>query len=597
MGLLMSVEKTIEFYVAEKNPGYALQITGEWGAGKTHTVKRVLKDEMYYLSLFDIQSADEVYSSIFYLMQKNKEKIKGVLTNLKKVDVSLLGFKLPVGEVFSSLSNAIIRTEVINDKPIVLDDIERSQLSQDVIFGIISSYVETHNCHVIVLMNDNKVEKIKEYKHLTEKTIGRSVRVNPEYNESYDSFILNARNKDILSSIKTKVISIFKRSNCDSLRVLKRVVFEIDIICNCIDFRKYESIANEIYEGLYVLTIISIAAKLGKINEDDIIDRGSVYYYKLKSSGAYSSDSVDEKIKKYKEIYEAHAEDVDIKTTILNDTVLNDVVFNGKYDSHLICESISNYQNINKNNEEVPWKIIYQFMQHSDNDVIAALDKIKSIINNRVYYPLPHILQFISAIILISDYIDYDFGDKDMEHYFYNYIDDLYEKEYLDIIDFSNVANRFGFDSCDNYGYFSSENEIFKKIKEYLIEKVGKLREQKAHEESQKILHLMREDIEALSIILTDESSEFMREPLLSNINYNNFINSFIDLDFVRLNKVSSVITTRLYRNYGYSKLKGEYDWIMEIIKLLKIKISEFSGMKKFRIQNAIDRFESVFNQ
>ncbi|MEM8089350.1 P-loop NTPase fold protein, partial [Morganella morganii] len=80
----MSVKSTIDFYLAEESPGYALQITGEWGAGKTHAVKKILQNDMYYLSLFDIQSSDEVYSSIFYLMQKNKEKAKRALSNLKK---------------------------------------------------------------------------------------------------------------------------------------------------------------------------------------------------------------------------------------------------------------------------------------------------------------------------------------------------------------------------------------------------------------------------------------------------------------------------------------------------------------------------------
>lgn len=172
----MSVESTINFYLAEKKPGYALQITGEWGAGKTHTVKKILQNKMYYLSLFDIESSDEVYSSIFYLMQKNKEKTKKIFKSLKKIDISLMGLKLPVGELFSSLSNAIIRTEIINDKPIVFDDIERSKLKLEIIFGIISNYIETHNCHVIILMNDSDLKLEESYKSLSEKAIGRTFK-------------------------------------------------------------------------------------------------------------------------------------------------------------------------------------------------------------------------------------------------------------------------------------------------------------------------------------------------------------------------------------------------------------------------------------
>ncbi|HDU8562927.1 TPA: hypothetical protein RG686_000182 [Morganella morganii] len=593
----MSVESTIDFYLAEENPGYALQITGEWGAGKTHTIKTFLEDNMYYLSLFDMQSADEIYSSIFYLMQKKRSKTRNALNSLKNIEVSLLGIKIPAGELFSSLSNVIARTEVNNDKPIVFDDIERSGVPQEVIFGIISNYIENHGCRVIILMNDNEKKDEKEYKNLSEKTIGRIIKVIPKYSESYDHFISHSKNKELLSLLKSQIISIFEKSNCNSLRILKRIIFEIDTICSCIDFEKNNDIAKKIHEGLYVFTILSIAAKQGYINQENIKKRRSAFYYRLKESNNNNKDgNISDELEIYERVYKAHSDDIDISTTILSDVVFNDIIFNGEYDRSLIIESIDSYQRINKNNKEIPWKIIYNFMKYSDSDIKDAVNETKDIIKNRTYYPLAHILQFISAIIFISDYINYDFGGNDMENYFYNYIDDLYKEELLETIDFSNPANFYNFDSCDHYGYFSRDNEQFKKIKAYLIEKSDKLRSKKIDTESKKILILMKNDTDMLSKILIDESSEFIHEPLLSNIDYNEFADSFIDLDFLRFNRVNEIITTRLYRNHAYPKLKSEHDWLMEIIKILKIKILTFSGIKKFRIQCAIDRFQTVFN-
>ncbi|MCF1267312.1 hypothetical protein LH673_18145, partial [Morganella morganii] len=481
------------------------------------------------------------------------------------------------------------------DKPIVFDDVERSQLSQDVIFGIISNYIETHNCHVIILMNNNEIKDSEQYKCLSEKTIGRVIKVIPEYNESYDEFISSARNKEILFLMKSKLISIFEMSKCYSLRILKRVVFEIDIICSCIDFEKNKNITKEIYEGLYVFTILSIAAKQGDINEESIKDRKSDFYYKLKEANIKDGNISDD-LTVYEKVYKAHIDNIDISTTILNDVVLNNIIFNGEYERSLIIESIDYYQYINKNNEEVPWKTIYKFMQHSDSDILEAVGRIKTIIENRIYYPLQHILQFISALMFISDYVEYDFGEKGMEDYFFSYIDDLYEKEFLDIIDFSSIANRYNFDSCDHYGYYSSDKEQFKIIKNYLIDRVGELRIKKINEESQRILTLMKNDTNMLSKILTDESSEFLHEPLLSNINCDDFICILLDLDFLNCDKVTNIIATRVYRSFGYPKLDIERTWLNKTSDLLKIKIHKFSGIKRFRIQNAIDRFDAVFN-
>ncbi|HHQ6055373.1 hypothetical protein ACMGDF_05465 [Morganella morganii] len=593
----MSVESTIDFYLAEENPGYALQITGEWGAGKTHTIKTFLKDNMYYLSLFDMQSADEIYSSIFYLMQKKRSKAQNALNSLKNIEVSLLGIKIPAGELFSSLSSVIARTEVSNDKPIVFDDIERSGVPQEIIFGIISNYIENHGCRVIILMNDNKKEDDNEYKNLSEKTIGRVIKVIPKYSESYDCFISYSKNKEVLSLIKPQIISIFEKSNCNSLRILKRIIFEIDTICSCIEFEKNNNIISEIYEGLCVFTILSIAAKHGDINQKNIKERKSTLYYKLKKHNTNNKDeNVINDLAVYEKVYEAHADNIEISTTILNDEVLNDIIFNGKYNRSLIIKSIDHYQYINKNNKEIPWKTIYKFMQYSDSNIRDAIDKTKDIIEGRIYYPLPHILQFISAIIFISDYINYDFGEKGMECYFCNYIDDLYEKDLLDPIDFSNITNSFTLNSCDGYGYFSSENDSFKVIKKYLIEKVNKLRNEKIYDESQRILLLMKNDTDALSKILIDNSSEFLYDPLLSNINLDNFINTLLDLDFSQLNKVTDIITKRAYRSFRHSKLDIERTWLNDVLVILKIKQCEFSGIKKLRMQNTIDRFESSVN-
>lgn len=180
--------------------------------------------------------------------------------------------------------------------------------------------------------------------------------------------------------------------------------------------------------------------------------------------------------------------------------------------------------------------------------------------------------------------------------YFYDYIDDLYEKELLDIIDFSSVLNSLAFSSCDGYGYFSSENESFKIIRKYLIDKVSDLRNKKAIEESQSILLLIKSDTEMLSKKLTDDSSEFFYEPLLDNINCNEFVDTLLNLDFSQFNKVTGIITKRIYIGFSHSKLDAEKAWLNKTLEILKIKIHDFSGMKKFRIQNAIERFEAVFN-
>lgn len=386
----MSEELIINTYLAEKKPGYALQITGEWGVGKTYTIKKILNDNMYYISLFDMKSADEIYSSIFYLMQKNKERTKKFILNIKKIDLSLFGLKLPLGELFSSLSNAIVRSEVINDKAIVFDDIERCTLSSDIIFGVISNYIENHNCHVIILMNESKKEKINNYDELSEKTIGRKIKVLPNFSEAYDDFIRTSANKDLLLTAKENILNIFKKSECNSLRVLKRVIFEIDAICRCIDFNKHNNIIHKIYEGLYVFIILSINAKLGNIDTINIRNRKNAYNYKLKKLFPNSNSESEANDNLFYNLNKNYSDEFDLSTIIFNDDVVFNAIFNGVYNYTDIEKSICSYEKINSENKEVPWKTIYKYIQYSDDEINAAVSKIQLIIDKREYYPLPH---------------------------------------------------------------------------------------------------------------------------------------------------------------------------------------------------------------
>ncbi len=67
----------LDFYKEREFPGYAVLVTGEWGTGKTFQVKQALKEyERYYVSLFGLQTADDVHFAMLAEMDPNLAKAR-----------------------------------------------------------------------------------------------------------------------------------------------------------------------------------------------------------------------------------------------------------------------------------------------------------------------------------------------------------------------------------------------------------------------------------------------------------------------------------------------------------------------------------------
>ncbi|MEM8290851.1 P-loop NTPase fold protein, partial [Morganella morganii] len=63
-----NLKNYLDYYTKLENPGYALLITGGWGSGKTYQINKYFerkKDDICYVSLFGINSIQDIYSSIF----------------------------------------------------------------------------------------------------------------------------------------------------------------------------------------------------------------------------------------------------------------------------------------------------------------------------------------------------------------------------------------------------------------------------------------------------------------------------------------------------------------------------------------------------
>ena len=192
----------INNYLYTKEPDYSLMINGEWGSGKSHFIENVLrvkyKDEFnfIYCSAYGLKTTEDFVKQIS--VQKNP--VLRTINNSKTLRIgtslasSLLKFALPmikVGTELSSDSEVQVNAgstgqgnidlsdfwSFTEKDVIIIDDLERSRLKTNEIFGFLSSsFLNPRACKVILVCSESElIKKDKNYIERKEKIVRHTI--------------------------------------------------------------------------------------------------------------------------------------------------------------------------------------------------------------------------------------------------------------------------------------------------------------------------------------------------------------------------------------------------------------------------------------
>lgn len=196
-------------YYLKNDSNYAIMITGDWGIGKTHYLKKTLTKQIketptfknaektykpIIISLFGLSNIEEIQTEIFlsiYPLLKNKAIKLGasIGKSLVKGILKLKGLE-EYGQILSETETN--KNDWINFNELVLcfDDFERlsENLSIEELVGFINSLVENESIKIIILANEDKISE-GNYHALKEKVIGNSIEFIQDINSVFDSLI------------------------------------------------------------------------------------------------------------------------------------------------------------------------------------------------------------------------------------------------------------------------------------------------------------------------------------------------------------------------------------------------------------------------
>ncbi|WP_404349050.1 P-loop NTPase fold protein [Enterobacter hormaechei] len=202
----------LEYYTGLTNPKYAVLVDGEWGVGKTHLINEIFKEKPnVYVSLFGLTTIPEVHSAVFVKMYPNRSRIRKFFNWFGNSSMKANDLTLALGPLVGNIANALIKEKVDNSKSIIFDDLERCKRDQEDIFGAINKYIEHHQCKVIVIAHDKKLQEGLTDKK--EKIFGQILKVSPVFRTPLINLSKEARHQKLLKGLKTLFINLLLLRN------------------------------------------------------------------------------------------------------------------------------------------------------------------------------------------------------------------------------------------------------------------------------------------------------------------------------------------------------------------------------------------------
>ena len=435
-------EQALERYVQMENPQFAALISGEWGTGKTWFIKNFfathkLTKKFCYISLFDIKSIEEIDTALIEQISCSisSKGIRIISKITRYVIERHTGYDIDEIEKIGDKISKLIPNGVI----ICLDDIERSELPLQTIFGYISNLLEQFESNVILICDTKNIENKKIYHTFSEKIIGLRLTVKPNINSFINYSISKIYNKevyDILCDSKEIIYEYFYYYRLNNIRYIRMSIYYFIAIY---DSTKHKDNTNYLKSALISICDALFSVYSPRENSDRINRTNRLHDISFK----------DNILKKYN-IYAPVLDKINLD-------FWNDFFEKGIPNLNILEDDYDNSP-YNAGNKDTPLKLSNYYSQ-DDSHVINLYKKMISELESYEYKSANIFLYAVSVIIEMLS-----IGVEKRK------IDFSYFKKIIDNTDFilSSTANN----TSRTKRYTHNKNEIFIKVKSYLFERI-----------------------------------------------------------------------------------------------------------------------------
>lgn len=585
----------LSYYQNLKAPGYAVLVTGSWGSGKTYQVNSCIhKDKCIYVSLFGLNSVEAIYGEILAKMDPITSKAKSGLKAVTEKAKDFGGLYGASGAIITGFVNALIQSKFDSEKLIILDDLERCPLEPKALLGVINRLVEHHECKVVVIAHDEKLEAY--FSEANEKVFGQTLKILPQFDEAFDAFksTYDKKTQIILRKLHDDFLELFTDGEIGSLRILRYTMADTVRFLNALR-KSQKTNLPAIREFTRLFIALSYEVKSSRLGEIDIVERSKISNLYVPSivSSAISSDIKPEKtsIVQSNERYKT----LDLNDHLLSDQMLNRMLIQGCYDHNEIQFEVNKSRFFAKVSELRPWQQVIQFQKLSDDVVNKALERFKIEFKTFVVTEVGELLQVFSIKLMLSKNNIVNESLEQVKATCIAYIDSLYKMGKLPNGPLPSKFDR----GYDGWGYWieSAYSKIFSELKAYLEEKVQAVRRDEFPEKQKTLLTLLETSPELFyrQVCYSNTGKpEFADRPILATIDPAVFIESWLTSPIGEWHWIESALVDRQLQ--GSSVVEQERLWKVSVVENMRLKIGQFNGLAKFRLQIVLKNLSKKFD-
>ncbi|MEW4468388.1 P-loop NTPase fold protein [Parasphingorhabdus sp. JC815] len=572
----------LSYYSTLAAPGYAVLVTGPWGVGKTHQVKKVIPEtKRYFVSLYGLDSVNAIHDAVLAACIPSLKAGEYVAT-FGEVGKAM-GDHYALAGFANSVWNTYLRQRLKSDRTIVFDDLERSPLQTKELLGAINYYVEHRGFRVVVICHDERIAA--EIAELKEKTFGHTVQAVPQTEAAFDAFLADITiqtESTFVSGKRSLVEEIWAQSGQSSLRILKHVLNDIARLSATFDPRH---LANQdaIDHVLRFFCALDIEVRAGNLNRDLLIKRmEQAVSERMKREAPKEEKPVSAIVSRYASS--------DLTGTILSDEIVEATLIEGRFDPERITAWLDQTQYFIKASDAAPWQIVMQLDALDDDILNEGIALMQSQFDERSVTNIGEFLHIAALRLMMAEQNVSGRSMDEETNLSLKYIDDLLSEgrlpaESLEYEPFDRLFQAYG-----GYSYWTSDttkphfDEICKHVKNAQQQALKDTYPDHAKE----ILRLLKEEPSSIYQTISPsnyETNPLAHIPILAEISPKSFVDAWLDGPRSSWQLTMLALDNRYEHGQLERHLRDERPWLIEVEREMDVRIDAAVGLDAFRLK------------
>lgn len=594
------ISQFLDYYIKLPNPQYAVLLKGKWGSGKTHFINKYKdklkenKQRYIYVSLYGVKNYDEIETK--FLQSSNPE-----IFNEKSIFAGKLAnafinenIKKSLGQIKKSLSSLNAKGNIL-----IFDDLERCSINIVDLLGYINNFVEHQSYKVMLIANEEELEKTEKYTLIKEKLIGKTFEFISDALSAYDSFLTELENtnnikENILEKEKSNILELFEKLESKNLRALRQTLLDFERFYDevLVNHQSKEELIKDI---LYWFFLFSFEIRQGNNHILDLPKLSEEYH-----SLTYNKKEDEAEKTKYKSFLNKYNLNDNLNVIISFD-LWKEILLNSNIQKDEIDLSLRNSKYYFDENTP-SWQKLTNWYNLGDDEFEELLKDVYKRFCDNEYKDYKHFKLVASMLLFFQEEKLFIIDFEELFTLIKKNFKSLFDEGSFDFKNIFLIRKEFMGNNYENIQYFKSDS--FKEFEKYIDEflKVQEILDLKNN--SKLIVDAIKEKNSKKFFELLEGKNDirifdYKDKPILSQINIDDLFNSFMKTNGVTMHCFGGIIKDRY--NFWIKELLCEETFLRELLEKIdnhlksnEVKVSTYNLEKevKSNLIIALERIE-----